>query len=66
MHEAIPRQGGEGLARTNHGRAGCPPPTAFTDVDNILFDSTTRYDANFFRLLTGSCSVSPSSSEIAR
>src|SRR5262249_60628976 len=29
-------------------QAGNPPATVFTDVKDILFDSTIRYDASFF------------------
>jgi len=28
--------------------AASPPPTTFTDVKDVLFDSTIRYDASFF------------------
>jgi hypothetical protein len=29
-------------------QASSPPPTVFTDVQNVLFDSTIRYDESFF------------------
>ena len=29
-------------------QASAPPPTVFTDVKDVLFDSTLRYDATFF------------------
>ncbi len=32
-------------------QAASPPPTVFTDVKDILFDSTIRYDASFFEHL---------------
>jgi hypothetical protein len=32
-------------------RAASPPPTTFVDANGILFDSTIRYDASFFRSL---------------
>jgi hypothetical protein len=32
-------------------RAANPPPTAFTDAADVVFDSTIRYDASFFASL---------------
>src|SRR5262249_52101283 len=32
-------------------QAANPPPTVFTDVKDVLFDSTIRYDASFFEHL---------------
>jgi hypothetical protein len=32
-------------------QAAAPPPTVFTDVANVVFDSTIRYDASFFTSL---------------
>ncbi len=31
--------------------AANPPPTVFTDVKDVIYDSTIRYDASFFRSL---------------
>ncbi len=32
-------------------QASAPPPTRFTDAYDVLFDSTIRYDASFFKTL---------------
>jgi hypothetical protein len=32
-------------------KAASPPPTVFTDVKDVVFDSTIRYDASFFEHL---------------
>ena len=42
---------GKGVKLYPLSAAGNPPETAFTDVKDVIYDSTIQYDASFFRSL---------------
>ena len=46
-------------------QASAPSPTVFTDVKDVLFDSTIRYDDSFFEGLNRMCRANRGSNATA-